>query len=100
MRGRAPAGWLALLLCLGGVAEAQPATAPAVNNGALDALKPAPRPERPAPRPPTPRPQAPKTAARPAAAPAPMPVPPKPPALPTVPPAIAAIPPADRKSVV
>ncbi len=92
MRGRMPAGGLALLLLgLGSAAQAQPA--PTVNNGALDALKPAApahRPERPAHRAPAPPPPAPKTAAR--AAPAP-PLP-KPPVVPTVPPAIAAIPPA------
>lgn len=95
MPGRALASRLALLLCLGGAAQAQPATAPAVNNGALDALKPAapaPRAQHPAHRAapshaPAPGP---RTAARPALA----PPAPKPPAVPTVPPEIAAIPPA------
>jgi len=104
MSGRAPAGWRrvacwhAVLLCLGGSVQAQPAGSSAVNNGALDALKPAapaPRPH-PAPvrraTPPHPPATGPKTAAR--RAPAPVPAPPKPPVVPTVPPAIAAIPPA------
>jgi outer membrane protein OmpA-like peptidoglycan-associated protein len=96
MRGRTAVGWRTLLLlCLGGAAQAQTATAPAVNNNALDALKPAapaPRPQHPAQRAPqhhAPAP-GPKTAARPP----PPPPPPKPPAVPTAPPAIAAIPPA------
>ncbi len=103
MTGRTPAGWrrvacwhVALLLCLGSAARAQPTNGPAVNNGALDALKPAapaPRPRppsaRPAPHPPA---NGPKTAAHPA--PAVVPVPPKPPVVPIAPPAIAAIPPA------
>ncbi len=99
MTGHVPVRWrpisYGLLLCLGGAAQAQPA----VNSGALDALKPegapaarphpaptrhAPRPSSTAPRPRTPAP----------AAPAAVPVPPKPPVVPTVPPAIAAIPPA------
>jgi outer membrane protein OmpA-like peptidoglycan-associated protein len=95
MRKGAPAAGLALLLCLGIDARAQ---APAVNNGALDALKPAPRaPQHPAHRAPqhhavpTPGPQ---TAARPAPATPAAPAAPKPPAVPVAPPEIAAIPPA------
>ncbi len=87
MRGRPLAAGLAVLLCLGAAARAQ---APAVNNGALDALKPAPRaPQHPAQRAPqrhAPGPQA--------ARPAPAPPVPKPPAVPAAPPEIAAIPPA------
>ena len=85
-----------LLLCLVGPAHAQPAGNPAINNGALDALKPAAPRLRPAPaqRAPQSNPPAPgpKTAARPA--PAAVPVPPKPPVVPAAPPEIAAIPPA------
>lgn len=99
MRGRPLAAGLAVLLGLGAAARAQ---APAVNNGALDALKPtapAPRTQQhpPAQRAPQPRPPAPgPQAARPAPAPTapPVPLPPKPPALPIAPPEIAAIPPA------
>ena len=98
MRGRPLAAGLAVLLSLGGAAWAQ---APAVNNGALDALKPTapvprtpqhpPAQRAPQPRPPAPGPQA----ARPAPVPpVPPPSPPKPPAVPTAPPEIAAIPPA------
>jgi len=100
MRGRAPVPAAVIGCLLLGLGSAVPAqaqsTAPAVNNGALDALKPptpAPRP-RPAHRAPpsrTPAP-APKTAER--LAPGPIPVPPKPPTLPVAPPEIAAIPPA------
>ncbi len=97
MRGRPLAAGLALLLCLGIGARAQ---APAVNNGALDALKPAaPAPraqQHPAHRAPqhhaVPAP-GPQTAARPAPATPAAPAP-KPPAVPTAPPEIAAIPPA------
>ncbi len=95
MRGRPLAAGLALLLS-GVAARAQ---APAVNNGALDALKPAaPAPraqQHPAHRAPqrhTPAP-GPQTAARPAPA-APTPPAPKPPVVPVAPPEIAAIPPA------
>lgn len=93
MRGRLLAAGLALLFCLGGAALAQ---APAVNNSALDALKPAtPAPraqQQPAQRAPQHRSPGP-TAARSAPA-APAPPPPKPPAVPAAPPEIAAIPPA------
>ena len=95
MRGRPFAAGLAVLLGLGGAARAQ---APAVNNGALDALKPttpAPRTQQPTPRAPKPNPPAPgPQAARPIPTP-PVPPPPKPPpVVPTAPPEIAAIPPA------
>lgn len=97
MRGRPLAARLAVLLCLGG--SGARAQAPAVNNGALDALKPAaPAPraqqQHPAQRAPqhhTPAPG--PQAARPAPAP-PVPPAPKPPAVPVAPPEIAAIPPA------
>lgn len=101
MPGRVPAFQrvglhAALLVGLAGTAHAQPA----VNSGALDALKPTPAPRtRPAPHPASR--QEPRTTQRPRtnrnatqSAPAAVPVPPKPPAVPTVPPAIAAIPPA------
>lgn len=90
-------GLQALLLCLAGAAQAQPAQ-PGVNPGALEALKPTPARPRPAPQQhhparPAARPNASKSdTAKPG--PAAIPVPPKPPVVPTVPPAIAAIPPA------
>jgi len=98
MAGRALAVWrrpgleAALLVGLVSTAQAQPA----VNAGALDALKPSPPTKtRPALHP-APRPNATRNGDRNAGRPAPaaVPVPPKPPVVPTVPPAIAAIPPA------
>ena len=89
-------GLQALLLCLAGAAQAQPAQS-GVNPGALDALKPTPARPHPAPQRHPARPAAKPNDAKPdnpKAVPAAIPVPPKPPVVPTVPPAIAAIPPA------